>query len=127
MNQMFVVALGAGIGGVFRLLVTQLVATRFGASVSFLATIFINVSGSFLIGAVLETAQLRANIDPLWRSFLATGILGGFTTFSTFSYEALGLASSATPTMAAYYVVASVGLGIIGSFAGIATARTLLR
>ena len=79
------VGVGAALGGIFRLLVTQLVVARAGAGFGFYATLFINVSGSFLIGIVIEMAQTRANVSPLWRYFIATGILGGYTTFSTFS------------------------------------------
>ncbi len=123
LRVIFVVAGGAALGGVFRLLVTQFVIGRFGAAFAFYATLFINVSGSFLIGVVIESSQLRSGIDPLWRYFLATGILGGYTTFSTFSYEALMLGSGAAPLMGIGYVAASVILGIGGTFLGISAAR----
>lgn len=121
-----VVAVGAGIGGVLRLVFTQFVVARFGVSLGFFATLFINVSGSFLIGLTVESAQIRADISPLWRYFIATGILGGYTTFSTFSFEALSMSTAAMPATAVFYVVSSVGLGIIGAFAGVATARAVV-
>ncbi len=124
-RALLAVAVGAGLGGVLRLLITQFVVGRFGAGLAFYATLFINVSGSFAIGAVLELAQTRANFNPLWRSFFATGVLGGYTTFSTFSYEALGLFSEALTLTAIFYMIASVALGIVGALAGIATARSL--
>ena len=120
-----VVAIGAGIGGVFRLFITQLVVGRFGAGNGFYATLFINVSGSFLIGAVVELSQLRTSFNPLWRYFLATGILGGYTTFSTFSYQALFLFSNAMTATALLYAFGSVGLAIAGSLLGIAAAKAL--
>ncbi len=119
------VAAGAAIGGVLRLLVTQLVVARSGAGFGWYATAFINVSGSFLIGVVIEAAQTRAGLGPLWRSFLATGVLGGYTTFSTFSYEALTLYASGFGLTAVLYVAGSVVLGIAGAFGGVATARAL--
>ena len=120
------VAIGAGIGGALRLLVTQFVVGRYGASAGIYATFFINVGGSFLIGLVVETFQIRETLNPIWRYFLATGVLGGYTTFSTFSYEALFLFSNAmTPTGVAY-TVGSVALGIAGSFLGILTAKALV-
>ncbi len=124
---LFAVAIGAGIGGVLRLLITQFVIGRFGMTAAFYATLFINVSGSFLIGVVLETAQLRSHFSPLWRSFLATGVLGGYTTFSTFSYEAFYLSSGATSLPGILYAIASVALGIFGAFLGILTARAFAR
>jgi CrcB protein len=119
------VGLGAALGGILRLLVTQAVVARAGAGYAFYATLFINVSGSFLIGVVIEMAQTRANVSPLWRYFVATGILGGYTTFSTFSYEALGLAASGFGITSLLYVLGSVGLGIAGAYGGIVSARAL--
>jgi fluoride exporter len=116
---------GAALGGILRLLITQLVVARAGAGNAFYATLFINVSGSFLIGVVLELAQTRGDVQPLWRLFLATGILGGYTTFSTFSYEALALASGGAAVTAALYVLGSVALGIAAAYGGIAAVRAL--
>ena len=124
-RSVLAVAAGAAIGGVARLLITQLTVARVGAGFGWYATAFINVSGSFLIGAVIETAQTRAGVGPLWRAFLATGVLGGYTTFSTFSYEALTLYAGGFGLTALLYVVGSVVLGIAGAFGGIATARAL--
>lgn len=119
------VGIGAALGGIFRLLITQLVVARTGAGYSYYATLFINVTGSFLIGVVIEMAQTRANVSPLWRYFLATGVLGGYTTFSTFSFEALSLATGGFGLTSLFYVAGSVVLGITGAFGGIVTARAL--
>jgi CrcB protein len=83
------------------------------------------VSGSFLIGVVIGLVQARADFHPLWRYFLATGILGGYTTFSTFSLEAFTLASKGTAWSALGYVGASVVLGIAGAVLGIISTRAL--
>jgi CrcB protein len=117
------VGLGAGIGGMFRFAIAQFVGARFGATQIPYATLFINVSGSFLIGVVIEASLGKAGLSPLWRAFLATGILGGYTTFSTFSFEALSLGTGGFPLVAVLYVAASVVLGIAAAYAGIATAR----
>jgi fluoride exporter len=89
------------------------------------ATMFINVSGSFLIGIVIELATSRAGLPPMWRYFLATGILGGYTTFSTFSFEALSYWTGGLTLTALFYVVGSVLLGIGAAFAGIQSVRAL--
>ncbi len=120
-----VVGLGAAIGGVLRLVVTQLVILRAGVAYAPAATLFINVSGSFLIGLVIESAAVRADVSPLWRSFLATGILGGYTTFSTFSFEALSLGGGGYLGLSALYLAGSVGLGVAGAAGGMALARAL--
>ena len=119
------VAAGAALGGALRFAVVQAVVARFGVSQAFLATAFINVSGSFAIGIVLELAGERGALGPLGRLFLATGVLGGYTTFSTFSYEAFALAAQGRLVVAAAYVLGSVALGIAGAIAGIAAARAL--
>jgi len=116
---------GAALGGVFRLLVTQFVVARFGAGFGQYATLFINVSGSFLIGVVIELSLTRADFHPLWRFFLAAGVLGGYTTFSTFSYEAFLLTTEGLYASALFYVLGSVALGIGGAVAGIALVRTV--
>jgi CrcB protein len=119
------VGLGAAIGGMLRLFITQAVVARVGAGYGQYATLFINVSGSFLIGVVIEVSQTRADFDPLWRYFLATGILGGYTTFSTFSLETFTIASEGMIWSALGYVAASVLLGIGGAILGVAGARAL--
>ena len=120
------VGIGAAIGGILRFLVTQAVVARFGATSAQYATAFINVSGSFLIGVVIQLAQTRADVSPLVRTFAATGILGGYTTFSTFSFEALSLAGGGLLWESFFYVAGSVVLGIAAAFAGVAAARALV-
>ena len=119
------VAAGGAIGTMLRLFVTQAVVARVGAGYAQYATMFINVSGSFLIGLVLELAQTRSNFDPIWRFFLATGVLGGYTTFSTFSFEAFSIASGGLMWTSVGYVVGSVFLGIAAAIGGVLSARTL--
>jgi CrcB protein len=125
LRTVLAVGLGAAIGGIARLLVTQLVLARAGEGTGPYATMFINISGSFLIGIVIELSQSRPGMPLIWRYFLATGILGGYTTFSTFSFEALAYWTSGMAVKAALYVGGSVILGIAGAVAGIFTARAL--
>lgn len=121
--QTLAVGLGAAIGGIARLWVTNLVVMRGGVGAAPYATMFINISGSFLIGIVIEIARTRTGLPPAFRLFFATGILGGYTTFSTFSLEALSYWTSGLPLNALVYVGVSLALGIAGAAAGILTAR----
>ncbi len=116
------VACGAAIGGVLRLLVAQVVLARFRPARSHWATLLINVTGSFLIGVVLQLARARG-LDPLAATFLTTGILGGYTTFSAFAYEALHLALRPAQLLAAVYTAGSVALSIAGVCLGAAVVR----
>jgi len=114
---------GAALGGVLRFAITSLVVAGAGAGAAPLATLAINLAGSFFIGVVVGVAQTRPEISPLWRTFLATGILGGFTTFSTFSLDALALGG--TGFLAIGYVAGSVGIGIVLAYAGLALGRAV--
>ena len=125
LRALLAVGSGAAFGGMLRFLVTALVTARAGVAFAPSATLFINVSGSLLIGLTLGMLETRGAVSPLWRLFIATGILGGYTTFSTFSFEALSLTSSGATLAAWAYVVASVALGIGAAYAGLALARTL--
>ncbi len=80
--------------------------------------------GSFLIGIVIELGQTRAlGVTPELRTFLAVGILGGFTTFSSFAFESLTLIQDGAPGLATAYAAGSIVLGVIAALAGVALAR----
>ncbi len=124
-RQLVAVAAGAAIGGVLRFVVGAWTVNRFGPTSGWLATGAINVSGSFLIGIVTAVAMQGA-ISPLARIFLATGVLGGYTTFSTYALEiALGVPGSTL--MAWLYAGASVFVGVGAALAGTGVARLALR
>ncbi len=120
------VAIGAAVGGVLRYVVGQLFLQRFGPGFPY-GTLFINVSGSVCIGIVAQLAVTRAfGMTPFLRVLLATGVLGGYTTFSTFSLDALTLLEEgALPAL--LYVGSSVVLGFLGAAAGVVLARLAAR
>ncbi len=124
-RSLAVVAAGAALGGVLRYLVGFWTVSRFGLGSSWLATGFINVSGSLLIGIVVELAS-RGTLSQLGRVFFATGILGGYTTFSTFALE-IALLTPGSAAMAALYAGGSVGLGVAAALAGVQIARLAVR
>ncbi len=120
------VAGGAALGGVLRLLVTQLVQAHAGAGFDLYATAIINLSGSFLLGLVLELARSDAGLQPFWKLFLTTGLISGYTTFSAFAYDALRLAAQGFPLGAVLYALGSVALGVAALCGGIAAARAFV-
>lgn len=121
----FAVLVGGGIGSLARYGITFALAQRLGPGFPW-ATLLINVTGSFIIGAVAELTQTRAfSGAPVLRLFLMTGVLGGYTTFSSFSYETLTLVGERAAMLAAGYAIGSVILGVTAAFAGVALARVL--
>lgn len=121
------VFLGAGAGGLCRYLINLFVVGRLGPGFPF-GTLFINISGAFLIGVVIELAQTRAlGIGPIARIALTTGFLGGYTTFSSFAYETLVLGSEREWRLALTYALGSLIIGVAGCYAGMILARLMMR
>jgi CrcB protein len=118
------VFLGAGLGGVARYGVNQLAVAWLGLAFPF-GTLAVNVIGSFLMGLLAEVIADRLGGWPEARLFLMTGVLGGFTTFSAFSLDAYALWARGEGGLAAFYVVASVGLSIGALIGGVALARAV--
>ena len=116
-----IVFLGGGIGAAlrhgFNLAFARLVGTAFPY-----ATLFENVSDSIVMGMLVATF-VRSGIPHHWQLFLTTGILGGYTTFSTFSLDVALLYERGQIGVAAVYVLLSVVLSIGGLFAGLALVR----
>jgi fluoride exporter len=90
------------------------------------STMVIDIVGSALMGVVVTLIALRFGGSPELRTFLATGILGGFTTFSAFSLDAYNLLTRGDTLAAALYVIASVALSIAGLVVGLTLARQVL-
>lgn len=125
-HPVVVVFLGAGLGGVLRHLVNLTIPRLLGVGFPF-ATLLINVSGSLLMGLI--TGYLAFRDGEAWsqslRLFLTTGVLGGYTTFSTFSLDFLFLMERGDTGLALLYASASVAFGFLGVFAGIWAVRIL--
>jgi CrcB protein len=89
------------------------------------ATLLVNVTGCALIGVLLAVLLARAPAHPWLRPFLATGVLGGYTTFSTFAVDAVRLVDDGAPGTAAGYVAASVLGGLLAVVTGLRLGRAL--
>jgi len=117
------VFLGSGLGGMARHGV-GLAAVRLGQGFPF-GTLAINIVGSTLMGVVVGWYALRGGGQPL-RLFLATGVLGGFTTFSTYALDGVLLLQRGETAAALAYIFGSVGLGLGGLLLGLVAMRALL-
>ena len=119
------VAIGGAVGSVARLVLSTVIQQRAGAGIP-VGTLVVNVAGGLIIGFILRYSLGSTSIGAEGRALLASGFCGGFTTFSAFSYETLGLIESGDYRRAAVYVVSSVALSLIATFAGIAIAKEVL-
>ena len=115
------VFLGGGIGSVLRYLVKIFIENRFNFAFPF-STFIVNLIGSFLIGFLFVMFESKFNFDPshwIIRNFLLIGILGGFTTFSTFSMDVYCLFEKGFWLLAGIYILSSVIFCIAGVYCGI--------
>ena len=120
-----IVFLGGGLGAALRHGVNLLSARTLGAAFPY-ATAFENVTGSLAMGLIAGYFAFRSGGGHQhWQLFLTTGILGGYTTFSAFSLDAVLLYERGALGLAALYVFGSVALSIAGLFAGLALARQI--
>ena len=117
------IALGGAAGSLLRYLIGGAVQ-RTSASGFPIGTMFVNISGCFLIG-ILVRQFLNMQTSPELRALLIVGFCGGFTTFSTFSGETLALIEGGEYGRAAGYVVLSVGLCLVATFAGLSAMRLI--
>jgi fluoride exporter len=118
------VGLGGFAGANARYAMTKLATSRLGDSWPW-GTFAINVLGAFLIGVLLTALTERGVTDPTSRLILVVGFLGGYTTFSSYTYEAISMAERGNWLGAASYVLGSNVIGLAACAAGIALARTL--
>jgi fluoride exporter len=116
------VGLGGFLGTNARYFVANWIGGRYGTSFPY-GTLLINVSGSFLIGLFLRLITERFLMHPHWRLFFAVGFLGGYTTFSTFSFESLALIQNGYWQLALLNMLGSVMLGLGATLCGVALAR----
>jgi CrcB protein len=120
-----VVFVGAGVGGMLRhflnIWIARLAGTHFP-----MHTFVINITGSIVMGIITALFALKGGATGHLRLFLATGILGGYTTFSTFSLDAILLLERHDYLPAAYYTGGSVVLSLLGLMAGLWIVRTAL-
>jgi len=117
-NRIFLlIGVGGFIGSVARYYSQQVVSKYFPSPMPY-GTLSVNVLGCLIIGVVYGLFERGNILSPEWRIFLATGICGGFTTFSTFSYENLQLLRDGEFVYASAYILLSVVLGLLATYGG---------
>lgn len=124
MLSYFVVFAGAGIGGALRHATNLVTARWFGLDFPY-GTLAVNVLGSLIMGVLAGYFAFKGEASQPWRLFLATGILGGFTTFSTFSLDIVTLWERSEVLTLAIYVSISLIASVFGLVAGLTLMRSL--
>lgn len=114
LKNLLLVGLGGSIGSMVRYGITLLARSKAFPY----ATVSVNIIGSFIIGLVFAMSMKEQNLSANWKLFLATGICGGFTTFSAFSLENMNLLQDGKIGTALTYIIFSVVLGIAATFLG---------
>ncbi|MDQ0558401.1 CrcB protein [Rhizobium mesoamericanum] len=125
MIQAILVAVGGAIGSVLRYYVSQWALKLAGPAFPW-GTLTVNVVGCFVIGVFAEMILKRFDASPELRLLLITGFLGGLTTFSSFSLDAITLFERGAALSGALYIVASVGLSMAAVIGGLALMRAIL-
>ena len=116
MKLILSIGVGGFIGGILRYLLSQFIQTKFLSTFPF-GTLGVNIIGCLVIGLVYGLSD-RGNLTQEWRLFLATGICGGFTTFSAFSNETFGMLRDGQYVYAVTYITVSVIFGVLATFSG---------
>jgi CrcB protein len=117
LDRYLVVLAGAGLGGLARYAAGSWIMVKYGGRFP-LGTFIINVTGSFLIGVLMTLFTERFQPHPNWRLFLVVGVLGGYTTFSSFEYETYQSVRDGAGWMGMLYLMGSVLLGYLGVWLG---------
>ena len=117
MDKYLVVLAGAGLGGLARYVAGGWIMAKYGGRFP-LGTFVVNITGAFLIGVLMTLLTQRFHPHPNWRLFLVVGILGGYTTFSSFEYETFQAVRGGERWLGLIYVGGSVVLGYLGVWLG---------
>jgi CrcB protein len=118
-----VVGVGGFVGSAFRYGLSTWIGSLSGSRPIPLGTLIVNVLGCLVLGFLAGLGETRLAIGPQWRLLLFVGLLGGFTTFSTFGYETMLLVRHEELGRAALNVLAQVALGLVAVWTGLVIAR----
>ena len=125
MKVLLAVAIGGAIGAIARFQLSQSFIKSFSGD--FIYNIMVaNIVGCFLMGVCYEFMNLKMNVGVEWRAFFMVGILGAFTTFSSFALDVFILVERGNFLNASMYILSSVVFSIVGLFIGIYIMRTII-
>jgi CrcB protein len=125
MDRLLWVCLGGALGSGARYLVAQVALSLLGSSFPY-GTLAVNVIGSYLVGLVMHLGLETTLLSPTLRILLTTGVMGGFTTYSTYNYETLQLAVGGDWRLAALNVFVTLLTCLAAGVLGLASGRALI-
>ncbi len=125
MEKVLLVGLGGFLGSILRYLSVEIIGRLMGGKMMWIATFSVNAVGCLVIGFLGGLAMTTSYISPAFRLFILVGLLGGFTTYSTFGYEAQSLVRERELIIAALYVGAHLVVGIGFAWGGFALASSV--
>ena len=124
MNRFFWVCLGGAAGTGARYLISGWALSVLGTSFPW-GTLAVNVIGSFLIGAIMHVGLTTQVLSPMLRMALTTGVMGGFTTYSTFNYETTELLREGATSLALANLAVTLAVCLVTGFLGLAVGKWL--
>lgn len=117
MDRYIMVLVGGAVGSLTRFMVGTAIMTKLGGRFPF-GTVFINITGSFLIGFGMTFLTERTQLSPNWRFLLVVGFLGGYTTFSSFQWETLSLVKDGGRWLGLLNGIGSLVVGYVAVWLG---------
>ena len=121
---LFIIGTGGFLGSILRYLVQQFLQEKFDTSFP-VGTMAVNIIGSFIIGAVYALSEKGGVLSPEWRLFLAVGLCGGFTTFSSLAFESLQMLRLEQFLYVSLYLSFSLFGGLMASYLGVLSIKLL--
>lgn len=121
---LLIVGTGGFLGSISRYLVQQMMQEKFDTNFP-IGTLTVNILGSFIIGLIYALSEKGDILSPEWRLFLAVGLCGGFTTFSSLAYESFQMIKLEEFIFVALYMGLSLFLGLIATYMGVLTLKLI--
>ena len=120
--KLLIIGIGGFLGAILRYSISGWIHKLFGSGMPY-GTLAVNILGSFILGFFLFYSEDRQSFSPLWRSFIAVGIIGALTTFSTFSYETFALLQESLFSRAILNISMNLFLTLVAVWSGMSLAR----
>lgn len=125
MRELIYIAVGGALGSVLRYITSVYTLKWFGQTWYFSGTLVVNITGCFLIGFIFHLLEAKELVDSTIKLFLIVGLLGGFTTFSSYGLEGFSVASHSLH-QGLIYLTLQVALGLAAVWAGLYLGRALI-